>query len=80
MEEVGFEEIGDYILNIQNMVAQYIATRPIMDLCEKKVRRPGDSIFRRLWEEEGIDLASVRVQAAAEADTEQEREGDKTER
>ena len=32
MEEAGFEEIGDYTLKRQNMVAQYIETWPILDL------------------------------------------------
>ena len=33
MEEAGFEEMGAYVLKRQNMVAQYIATQRIMDLC-----------------------------------------------
>ena len=41
MEEAGFEEIGAYILKSQKTFAQYIVTRPIMDLCERTVRRPG---------------------------------------
>ena len=39
-EEAVFEEIWDYILNRQNMVTQYIAAQPIMELYEKTVRRP----------------------------------------
>ena len=35
MEEANFEEIGVYIKKKQNTVAQYIVTRPILDLCEK---------------------------------------------
>ena len=41
IEEAGFEEIGVYIQKRQNMVAQYIATRPILNLCEQSVWRPG---------------------------------------
>ena len=41
MEEAGFEEMGAYFLKRQNTVAQYIATRPILDLCEETVRRTG---------------------------------------
>ena len=33
LEMVGVEEIGVYISRLQNMVAQYIATRPITELC-----------------------------------------------
>ena len=40
MAEADFEEIGVYVTRIQNTVAQYIATRPIMDLCEWYVWRP----------------------------------------
>ena len=38
MEEAGFEEVGAYVLKRQNTVAQYIATRPILDLCKETVR------------------------------------------
>ena len=33
LEMVGMDEIGVYITLRQNTVTQYIATRPIMDLC-----------------------------------------------
>ena len=49
MEETGFEEIGDYILKIQNTVAQYIVTQPILDLCKNKVRRPEAWVSWRWW-------------------------------
>ena len=38
---VGLEEIGVYIARRQNTVAQYIATRPIMDLCLAVELKPG---------------------------------------
>ena len=34
MQEAGFEEIPKAITSRQNKVAQYIATRLILDLCE----------------------------------------------
>ena len=40
MVEAGFEEIGAYIMRGQNTVMQYIATRLIMDLCERSSRSP----------------------------------------
>ena len=76
MEEAGFEEIGDYILKRQNTVTQYIATRLILDLCKKTVRRTGAWVDQRCWEQEGIDLAGVRARAVAAADREDEREGE----
>ena len=41
MREVGFEGIRKAIIRRQNAVAQYIATRPIMDLCERATQRMG---------------------------------------
>ena len=34
MKEAGLTEVGKSISNRQNTVAQYIATRPLLDLCE----------------------------------------------
>ena len=33
-KEAGFEPMETYILSRQNTAAQYIVTRPILDLCE----------------------------------------------
>ena len=41
MQEEGFEEMREYVINSQNTFAQYIATQPILDLCEETVRTPG---------------------------------------
>ena len=60
MEESGFEEIGLYIKIRHNRVAQYIMTRPIMDLCEISVWRPGAWVSWRWWEQEGVDLEVER--------------------
>ena len=54
MEDVGFEDIGDYVLRRQNTVAQYIFMQPILDLCEKTVHRPVLWVARRWWEQEGV--------------------------
>ena len=66
------------------MVAQFIAMRPILDLCEKAVRRPGARVPRWWWEQTGIDWKGARekAEAAEEAvepalkDTESESEAD----
>ena len=70
MEEAGFEEIGVYIKKRQNTVAQYILTRPIMDICEQSVRRPGAWVYRRWWEQEKIDLEVEMERATAASDRE----------
>ena len=47
------------------MVAQFIATRPILDLCEKTERRPGARVPMRWWEQIGIDWKGAREKAEA---------------
>ena len=65
------------------MVAQFIATRTILDLCEQATRRPGARVSRRWWEKMGIYLKGAREKAAeaaaepeTEADLEEESEGE----
>ena len=41
MGEAGSEGVRKSVTRRQNMVAQYIATRPILDLCERSNRLPG---------------------------------------
>ena len=50
LENVGLDEIRVYIVRRQNMVAQYIATPPIMDLCLTAEQNPGLRPLRRWWE------------------------------
>ena len=71
MVEAGFEEIGVYVTRRKNTVAQYIVTQPIMDLCNQSVRRPGVWMYRRWWEQEGLDLEGEKERAAAESDGEE---------
>ena len=68
MEESGFKEIGVYIKRMQNTVVQYIATRPILDLCEKSVRKPGDWVYWRWWDQEGINLEGERERVEMTSD------------
>ena len=69
MKETGMVGIHTSIIRRQNTVAQFIATRPILDLCEHATRRPGARVSRRWWEKTGIDLKGAREReesAAAE--------------
>ena len=66
--EAGFEGIRKYVTRRQNTVAQYIATRPIMDLCERSTRRPGARVSRWWWEKAGMDLEGAKKRAT-EAET-----------
>ena len=65
----GIVQMRTSILRRQNTVAQFIATRPILDLCKKAKRRPGAWVPRRWWEQTGVDWrgAMERVEAAAKA-------------
>ena len=40
----------------QNTVAQYIATQPILYLCERSTQMPGARVSWRWWEQAGIEL------------------------
>ena len=42
-------------------MAQYIVTRPIMDLCLAAKQRPGPRVEMRWWEQEGLDLDGMRT-------------------
>ena len=64
--EAGFEGIRKSFTSSQNTVTQYIATRPILDLCERATQRPGAKVSRRWWEQAGIDLEGANKRAAEE--------------
>ena len=57
-----------YIRRRQNTVAQYIATRPILDLCKAAERKWTTQVGMRWWEKAGIDLTGARKTSMAEAD------------
>ena len=68
MKEAAIVRIWTSILRRQNTVTQFIATRPILDLCEKAIRRPGARVPRRWWEQTGIDWKGAREKAEAAAE------------
>ena len=49
MKETGMVGIKISILRRQNTVAQFIATRPILDLCKQSTWRPGAQVYWRWW-------------------------------
>ena len=71
MAEAGFKEIGVYVTRRQNTVAQYIATQPILELCERSIWRPGSWVSWRWWEQEGLDQECTKEREAAESDREE---------
>ena len=59
------------------MVAQYIATRPLLDLCEGAEHRGGARVTRRRWDQKQIDCETEKARGAvtdseSETDTEEE--------
>ena len=61
IEIVRLNEIGVCIESQQNMVPQYIATSPIMDLCLATERNPGLRLSRRWWEHPALDIIEIVV-------------------
>ena len=49
MQEAGFEKVEACVLMRQNMAAQYLVMRPIMDLCKETVHIPGMRVLKRWW-------------------------------
>ena len=78
MKEAVFMEIRKSITNRHNMVAQYIATRPLLDLCEGSKQRGGARVSRSWWDQKGIDWEKDKVRAA-ETDSESEMEKEEEE-
>ena len=56
------------VLQRQNTVAQFIATRPILGLCEVAEQRRGTRVPQWWWEQSGIDWSLAREKAAAAAE------------
>ena len=63
MAKAGLQEVETYVSCLQNTVVQYIATKPIMELCLAVKRRPGTRVEMRWWEQEGLDLEGMRTAA-----------------
>ena len=77
MEEAGFEGIRVYITRRQKTVVQYIATQPIMELCERSVWRPGDWVSWRWWEQEVLCLEGSTDRLVKELDGEEDKCGER---
>ena len=49
----GLLPLGEYLINFQNRVVEYMATHPLLGLCLKLVRLEGVPESLRLWEHRG---------------------------
>ena len=61
MKEAGLTDIRTSILRRQNTVAQYIARRPLLDLCEGARAREGAKVPQRWWEQAGINWEKAKA-------------------
>ena len=64
MKEAGLTDIQTSINRRQNTVAQYIAIRPLLDLCEGAKQREGARVTMRWWDKTGIDWEKANTRGA----------------
>ena len=76
MREAGFEGIRKAITRWQIKATQYIATGPILDLCERATQRMRARMSWRWWEQAGIDLETAKERAAESTTTYSESEAE----
>ena len=62
MDNVGLQEVENYVLCRQNTVAQFIATRPIMDLSMVAERRLGSRVPTWWLGQEGQELVGMQTE------------------
>ena len=72
MRDAHFEGIRKASMRRQNMVAQYITTRPILDLCEQATQRLTVRVSQQWLEQEGVDLETSKVRVAETTTTDLE--------
>ena len=61
MQEEGLPDIRTSTLKRQNTVAQYIATRPLLDLCEGVRAREGAKVLLWWWDQAGTDWETAKA-------------------
>ena len=68
IKDAGIVRARTSVLRRQNTVAQFVATRPILALCEGMERWGGARVPQRWWEKTGIDWRLAREKSeSAEA-------------
>ena len=61
MTEAGLTDVRTSINRRQNTVAQYISTRPLLDLFEGAMKIEGARVTLRWWEKSGIDWEKAKA-------------------
>ena len=77
MKEAGLTNVCTSINRRQNTVAQFISTRPLLDLCKGGKQREGARVTLRWWEQKGIDwekakTRKVQTESASDLGTDME--------
>ena len=63
MSEAGQQDVETYVSLRQNMITQFIATRPIMDICLVVEQIPGPRVYKQCWGKYGVDVEGMRTAA-----------------
>ena len=69
MAEAVFQELNTYVSRRQNTVAQFIATRPMIDLCLATKRRLGSRLSKQWYDQDILYLEGMKVAAQEEERT-----------
>ena len=78
MAEFGLQEVETYVYCHHNTVKQLIATMPIMYLCMEAQRCLVLKVYKRWWEQDGLDLEETWTAAQEAERTDEEEEMDRT--
>ena len=81
MKEAGLTDVRTSINRSQNTVAQYIATQPLLELCEGAKKREGARVTLRWWDQSGIDWEKAKAketetESASDSDSGSDTEGE----
>ena len=63
MPDAGLQEMGTYVSRCLNMVAQFLSTSPILNLCMVEERIKGSMMSKRWWEQDRVDVEGMRTAA-----------------
>ena len=72
-EEADIDAMEEHIWIRQNTVAQFIATKSILYLCEETKREPGAWMGMQWWKKAGIYLKGAREKAETAADADEDK-------
>ena len=81
MKEARLTDVCTSIQRRQNTIVRYIATRPLLDLCEGARQREGARVTLRWWDQPGIDWEKSKeketeTESASDSDSGPDTEGE----